>query len=93
MEMTAAYSVFANQGLLYTPRLVERVRDAEGVLLEENLPEPREATAPAPSYVLLEMLEGRHRAGHGGRGRSRSASASPGRPGRRTTTPTPGSSG
>ncbi|MBK8598111.1 MAG: PBP1A family penicillin-binding protein [Holophagales bacterium] len=58
IEMAAAYSVFANQGLLYEPRLVERVRDAEGVLLEENLPDPKEAAAPAPSYVLLKMLEG-----------------------------------
>lgn len=58
MEMAAAYSVFANQGLLYTPRLVERVRDAEGVLLEENPADPKEAAAPAPSYVTLKMLEG-----------------------------------
>ncbi len=58
MEMTAAYSVLANQGLLYPPRLVERVRDADGVLLEENPPDPKEAAAPAPSYVLLKMLEG-----------------------------------
>jgi len=58
LEMTAAYSVLASQGLLYAPRLVERVRDAEGVLLEEDPPDPKEATAPAPSYVLLRMLQG-----------------------------------
>jgi penicillin-binding protein 1A len=58
MEMTAAYSVFANQGLYFTPRLVERVRDAEGVLLEHNEPEVREATSPTAAYVLLNMLQG-----------------------------------
>ncbi|MBK9088413.1 MAG: hypothetical protein IPL90_04930 [Holophagales bacterium] len=58
MEMTTAYSVFANQGLLYPPRLVERIRDAEGVLLEESPPDPKEAAAPAQSYVMLKMLEG-----------------------------------
>lgn len=58
MEMATAYSVLANQGLLYTPRFVERVRDSEGVLLEENPPDPKEATAPAPAYVMLKMLEG-----------------------------------
>ncbi len=58
MEMTTAYSVFASQGLLYPPRLVERIRDAEGVLLEENVPDPKEAAAPAQSYVMLKMLEG-----------------------------------
>jgi penicillin-binding protein 1A len=58
LEMTAAYSAFANQGLLFTPRLVERVRDADGVLLEENPPEAKEATSPGTAYVLLSMLRG-----------------------------------
>ena len=58
MEMTAAYSAFANQGLLFGPRLVERIRDADGVLLEENPPDAREATTPGSAYVLLSMLRG-----------------------------------
>jgi penicillin-binding protein 1A len=70
MEMTAAYSVLANQGLYYTPRLVERVRDAEGVLLEENPADPREAASPASSYVLLKMLEGVAERGTAARARS-----------------------
>jgi len=70
LEMTAAYSVFANQGLLFPPRLVERVRDAEGVLLEENPVDPKEAAAPAPSYVLLKMLEGPPERGTAARAKS-----------------------
>ena len=70
LEMTAAYSVFANQGLLYPPRLVERVRDAEGVLLEENPADPKEAAAPAPSYVMLKMLEGPPERGTAARAKS-----------------------
>ena len=58
MEMTAAYSVFASQGLLFAPRLVERVRDADGVLLEENVAEAKEATTPGAAYVMLAMLRG-----------------------------------
>ena len=58
LEMTAAYSAVANQGLLFAPRLVERVRDADGVLLEENPPEAKEATSPGAAYVLLSMLRG-----------------------------------
>jgi penicillin-binding protein 1A len=58
LEMTAAYSVFANQGLLFAPRLVERVRDADGVLLEENAAEAKEATSPGAAYVMLSMLKG-----------------------------------
>jgi len=70
LEMTAAYSVLGNQGLLFPPRLVERVRDAEGVLLEENPPEPAEAAAPAPSYVVLSMLTGVTERGTAARARS-----------------------
>jgi len=58
LEMTAAYSVFANQGLLYPPRLVERVHDFDGVLLEQSSPEPKEATTPQAAYVVLGMLKG-----------------------------------
>jgi membrane carboxypeptidase/penicillin-binding protein len=49
---------------------VERVRDAEGVLLEENPPDPKEAAAPAPAYVLLKMLEGVTERGTAARARS-----------------------
>jgi penicillin-binding protein 1A len=70
VEMTTAYSVFANQGLFYPPRLVERVRDAEGVLLEENPPDPKEVAAPAPSYVMLKMLEGPPERGTAARAKS-----------------------
>ncbi len=58
MEMTAAYSAFSSQGMLFAPRLVDRVRDADGVLLEESFPEAKEAIAPGPAYVLLNMLRG-----------------------------------
>ena len=58
LEMTAAYSVFANQGLLYAPRMIDRVRDADGITLEQNAPEPKEAVSPANAYVLLSMMKG-----------------------------------
>ncbi|MCC6132817.1 MAG: PBP1A family penicillin-binding protein [Acidobacteria bacterium] len=58
MEMAAVYSVFANQGLYYTPRLIDRVFDSEGALLEENPPEAREATNASTAYVMLSMLRG-----------------------------------
>jgi penicillin-binding protein 1A len=58
MEMAAVYTVFANQGLYYTPRLVDRVLDAEWALLEENPPDAREGTSAPSAYVLLGMLRG-----------------------------------
>jgi penicillin-binding protein 1A len=58
LETAAAYSVFPNGGLLYKPRLVERIQNADGVTTELNLPEPKEATSPGAAYVLLSMLKG-----------------------------------
>ena len=58
LEMTAAYSAIASQGLVYAPRMVEKIRDSEGVTLEENPPEPKEGVAPTSAYVLLGMLKG-----------------------------------
>lgn len=58
LEMTMAYSAFASQGLLFSPRLIDRIRDADGVLLEENFPDAKEAIAPGTAFVLLNMLRG-----------------------------------
>lgn len=58
LEMVSAYSVFANQGLHFPPRMIERVRDAEGVTLEKTAPEPKEAISPTNAYVLLNMMRG-----------------------------------
>jgi penicillin-binding protein 1A len=58
MEMAAAYSAIANGGVSYKPYLVERIRNADGILLEQSTPEPKEATSPAAAYVLLNMMKG-----------------------------------
>jgi len=58
MEMASAYAAFAAGGLLYKPRMVERVRSFDGRLLEQNVPEGTEAAAPQADYVLLGMLQG-----------------------------------
>ena len=44
LELTSAYGVFANQGLLAAPRLISRVEDAEG-----RSSGPRRSRPPAPS--------------------------------------------
>ena len=57
-EMTAAYSVFANQGLAYTPYYFERITDANGDLLEQTHPEAREVASPQACFQLLQMMKG-----------------------------------
>ena len=58
LEMTSAYASFATGGLLYKPRMIERVRSFDGRLLEQTPPEATEAASPQAVYVLLGMLRG-----------------------------------
>jgi penicillin-binding protein 1A len=57
-EMTAAYSVFANQGLAFTPYTFDRITDANGDPLEQTHADAREVETPQSSYQLLQMLRG-----------------------------------
>jgi len=57
-ELTAAYSVFANQGLAFTPYAFERITDANGDLLEKTHPDAREVASPQACFQLLQMLKG-----------------------------------
>jgi penicillin-binding protein 1A len=57
-ELTAAYSVFANQGLLYAPYHFDRITDANGDLLEQTKPDAREVANPQACFQLLQMLKG-----------------------------------
>jgi penicillin-binding protein 1A len=57
-EMTAAYSVFANQGLAFTPYTFDRIVEANGDRLEQTHPDAREVETPQLSYQLLQMLRG-----------------------------------
>jgi penicillin-binding protein 1A len=58
IEMTAAYSVFPNQGVRLTPYSIIRVTDREGNLLEENRPEPHDAIRADTAYVMTSLLRG-----------------------------------
>jgi penicillin-binding protein 1A len=58
LELTAAYAALANQGLWAAPAPIRYVTDPRGRLIEENIPEGREAVKPAVVYVLTHMLRG-----------------------------------
>ncbi len=57
-QLTAAYSVFANQGLAFTPYAFERITNANGDLLEKTHPDAREVASPQACFQLLQMLKG-----------------------------------
>jgi penicillin-binding protein 1A len=58
MEVTSAYGALANQGVWMPPSTVRYVTDAQGKLLEENVPQGREALSAETAYVITHMLEG-----------------------------------
>src|SRR5262249_29427496 len=58
LELTAAYGTFANQGVHMEPLMVRYVTDAQGRLIEENIPQGREAIDPAMALGLTQMLRG-----------------------------------
>src|ERR687891_2779223 len=58
IELTSAYGALANQGQWLPPTTIRYGTDAQGRLLEEQLPEPREAVPPETAYVITHMLRG-----------------------------------
>jgi len=58
LEMTAAYSVFPNEGVLMKPYSIIKVLDREGNLLEENHPQPQDAIRADTAYVMVNLMRG-----------------------------------
>lgn len=58
LEMTTAYAVFANQGILVKPLSVLKVVTESGQILEENLPQQQNVLKPEIAYLLTNMLAG-----------------------------------
>jgi penicillin-binding protein 1A len=56
--MTAAYNVFANNGVLVKPRLIKTIVDQADRILEEQTPELSEATDPKVAYEVAYMMRG-----------------------------------
>ena len=58
LELTSAYGTFANQGVWMPPTAIRHVTDAQATLLEENVPQGKEALTPETAYVITHMLRG-----------------------------------
>jgi len=58
IEMTSAYSAFANQGVRVAPLGYLQVIDRDGNLLEEQSPAPRDALRADTAYVMAHLLQG-----------------------------------
>jgi penicillin-binding protein 1A len=58
LELTNAYSVFANQGFLIEPVFITRIEDRYGNIIEETVPERTKVIEKTTAYLMTHMLEG-----------------------------------
>ena len=58
VEMTSAYTAFANRGVRMEPYSVVTIADREGNILDEHRPEPHEALRADTAYVMTNLLRG-----------------------------------
>jgi penicillin-binding protein 1A len=58
LELTSAYGSLANQGVWMPPIAIRYVTDANDRLLEENVPQGRQAVSAEMAYVMTHMLRG-----------------------------------
>jgi len=56
LEITAAYGIFANQGIYQEPHLIERVENRYGHVMEEYMPHSREVIDERTAAIMVSML-------------------------------------
>ena len=67
LEMTSAYSTFANKGLRVSPMMLMRIEDKNGTVLENFVPQTKEVLNEEAAYVILNLMEGVTQGGSGTR--------------------------
>jgi penicillin-binding protein 1B len=58
LDMAAAYTVFANNGVRLSPLMVRSVSSPQGEVLQSGQPESRPVLDPRVAYVMTSMMEG-----------------------------------
>jgi penicillin-binding protein 1A len=56
-EQTAAYTVFANDGIRIEPRYIRKVTDYEGNVLEQDFPDARDVISRRTARLMVSLLE------------------------------------
>lgn len=57
MEQTSAYTVFPNDGVRLVPRLIKKVSDYDGRVLEEDYPDVKDVISARTARIMTSMLE------------------------------------
>lgn len=58
LDLTSAYGVFSNEGVLVEPISILRIEDKDGNVIEKNLPEKQEVLSKETAYLMTNMMEG-----------------------------------
>jgi len=66
-EMVGAYATFANKGIWTQPIYLMRIEDKNGVVLQDFIPEKKEAISEETAYLMLNLLQGVVQVGTGQR--------------------------
>lgn len=65
MDMVAAYSTFANQGVYMKPQFISRIEDKNGTLIYEPMPESHDVLNKDVAFAVIRLLEGVTESGSG----------------------------
>jgi penicillin-binding protein 1A len=57
LELTRAYTVFANQGMLVEPLFITKIVDRHGNVLEENKPRLSQVISAETAYLMTSLLQ------------------------------------
>jgi penicillin-binding protein 1A len=58
LELTSAFGVFPNEGVLVDPIALLRIEDKDGNVIEENVPEKKEVLSKETAYLMTNLMEG-----------------------------------
>ncbi len=70
LELTTAYSVFANEGYLVEPVFITRILDRDGKVLEETQPRREKVVEKSTAYIMTSLMESVIKSGTGARVRA-----------------------
>jgi penicillin-binding protein 1A len=70
LELTSAYGVYPNEGVLVSPIAITRIEDNDGNVIEEDYPDKKEVLSKETAYLMTDLLKGVVNSGTGTRIRS-----------------------
>ena len=70
LELTSAYGVYPNEGVLVSPIAILRIEDKDGNVIEDNSSNKKEVLSKETAYLMTDLLKGGVNGGTGSRVRS-----------------------